>query len=119
MSTGQYAVKVTQSFCSTLSNEVAMVVTDLEDALRIQSGVRIFPNPGNRTFTVQYIASQGSARTTATLSNTLGVEVRTMPLTLANDGWQAVFNTGNLAAGLYFVKITDGHRISVRTWIKE
>jgi hypothetical protein len=112
-SSGQYAVKVTQSFCSTLSDGIAMVVTGIE------SGVRLFPNPGHRTFTVQYVSSQSSTRITATLSSTLGVEVRKMPLTLTSDGWQAVFDTGNLAAGMYFVKITDGHPISVRNWIKE
>jgi hypothetical protein len=119
LSSGQYAVKVTQSYCATLSNEIAVMVTGLENTPVTETGVRLFPNPGNREFTVEYSSNQASSRVTAVLSNTLGIELRTMSLIRVEDRWEANFNTGNLAAGMYFVKITEGQQMTVRTWIKD
>jgi hypothetical protein len=110
---------VTQSFCSALSNEIAVTVTSLENTPGSYKGIRLFPNPGNRAFTVEYVSSQISSQVTAILINALGIELRKMSLSMDGDRWRASFDTGNLAAGLYFVKITQGQQMLVRTWIKE
>jgi hypothetical protein len=116
---GTYTVKVANGSCSVVSNEVAIWVTSLDEPQPTDTGVRIYPNPGQHNFSVEYTSGRPSSSVLVHLCNALGVELMKQPLQLVQDSWQGTFEVNLLPAGVYFIKIVDGQKLMVRPWIKQ
>ncbi|MBC7922854.1 MAG: S8 family serine peptidase [Ferruginibacter sp.] len=114
---GRYAVRVSGEGCQSVSDELAVVITALPGPPT--GAVQLYPNPAGHRCTLEYPLRSPTANVTATLCNAQGQPLRTERLRREGEVLRAVLDVGHLAAGVYFVKITDGGKVTVRALIKE
>jgi hypothetical protein len=70
--------------------------------------VTLFPNPAHAQFSVLVPAVAGATRVQATLLNALGQVVRRQSAASSAQGTRLEFETGNLAAGVYTLRLQAG-----------
>lgn len=105
--------KATETFNSAVYNHtvnVTVLPTALKDYEKLQSSVRLFPNPGNGHFTLQF-ANYKFGDVEVSISDVTGKEVFTKKLTIENT--LAELNL-NVNSGVYFVKITGQYQSLVK-----
>ncbi|MES2731844.1 MAG: S8 family serine peptidase [Bacteroidota bacterium] len=115
--TGKYMVRVNQAGCEITSDEVSIIVTDLDNTSA--NGIELYPNPAQQRFVVKYPISQASSRVTATVYNAMGMELFAQELRAEQQVWHGIFEVAHLSQGVYFIKIMENGKVAVRTWVKE
>jgi hypothetical protein len=94
--TGRYATCV-----ATLSPATGLATT----AAAPLAGLALYPNPAQRTTTVQLPAGLAAGPATLTLLDALGRVVRTTTVALAAGSSQADFDVASLAPGVYALRV--------------
>ncbi|MES2655985.1 MAG: T9SS type A sorting domain-containing protein [Bacteroidota bacterium] len=97
----------------TYSNQVAVNENEL-----VSNGVKIYPNPFNKTLTVD-IASDINTNTTIAITDISGKVISTtlVPVSIGNNT-TTLPNLDLLTAGIYFVKVSNGTKAEVFKVIK-
>jgi hypothetical protein len=76
-------------------------------------GLTVSPNPSNGIFSIQFYVTEVS-NTYITLTNALGQRVYSNSYPDVTGGFSQQINAGNLAAGIYFLKVIVGKQTYVK-----
>jgi hypothetical protein len=74
----------------------------------VAASVGVYPNPATHAFTVAVPAVAGASQVQATLLNSLGQEMARQVVSLPAGGAQLTFSRGQLAAGVYLLRVQAG-----------
>lgn len=110
-------IEVTSSYrCpqppTAISNVITVkVLTGIADA-GSNEDLQVFPNPNNGSFTIR-----GSNYTSSSLQlviiNTLGQVVQTETVMLTKNSFEHTVNLGNMATGIYYLRISSDDKIDI------
>ena len=93
--------------------------TDFTMPLRIgdvSNSMTIYPNPNNGQFNL-LLSGYDAAQVMVNITNTVGQVVFTASIAVDGDNTVQEINLENMAAGTYFVHLTDGQRNDVQTLV--
>ncbi|HYF03606.1 MAG TPA: PKD domain-containing protein [Patescibacteria group bacterium] len=119
-SSGKYKVKVTnENGCSAISDvyEVQEIPNSVyDDKSMIHSGV--WPNPCNETSAITYSLAS-SATVKIRIVNNLGQDIFSQELLKQDKGeYTYQLNCGELASGVYLIRVETGYNVHQRIFIK-
>lgn len=110
-SNGNYAVIVTLNNCSDTSECVSITTVGIKEALSHQQ-VKIYPNPTTQKLIIETALNSGSV----ILYTALGQELQSKTVNL---GQKQILDLGNLANGVYFIKVESEGKHLIERVIKE
>ena len=100
---GNYAVIVKMNSCSDTSTCVNVSITGIEKTTEDNIQLKVFPNPGNGSITIQSI-NEGMY----TIKNESGQTIQTFKLNTSNN---YTINIENLSNGIYFIVGLNGNQM--------
>lgn len=96
-----------------LDNINFISTTDVANASSLFDGIDLYPNPAQNEATVRITASK-SDQVTITLLNTLGQSVQQKNVTVELGVNNVMFDTKDLASGLYYVVVANNDKKNVK-----
>lgn len=111
---GVYKLSFTNQGC-TISTEKQFAVTGVEN---LPEGIQVYPNPVSSKGGVT-IEVAGSDEAFGTLLNALGVSVNSIRFTSGGVKQVATHDFTTESSGIYFVKISQGNKVTVVRIVKE
>jgi hypothetical protein len=101
------------SGCSLASNSIPFVSTATNDVNGSSIGLKVSPNPNDGVFQLQFTMATPD-NTSIILLNTLGQKVYEEDNSNFSGTYNKTINAGNLASGMYVLKILHGNNTYIR-----
>lgn len=116
---GSYYVIVTSNNgCKDQSQSKAFTLVGVDD-VSSSTSVRIFPNPHNGVFTIQFPSNQHNGRTTIEVRDISGKLVYQESLTASAPTVERTIDLTRLSSGVYSLRIVSDATISVHSVIRK
>jgi hypothetical protein len=125
---GKYTVRTTLGKCSSLSGIVEFVMVSSSRTISFEENdqnleteeLKLSPNPTNELLKIQYFTKEITLiEPVFELINTLGMSILSDKLEKTFDQFYTKeINVKDLTTGMYFVRIVDGEKVSVKRFIR-
>jgi hypothetical protein len=109
---GNYKLVVTSQGCS-VSVEKSMIVTGIENQ---SQGVSVYPNPVRGYLTIEV---NGIDEASGEIYNSIGINIANLNFDVNNDSQTATKDFGPFSSGIYFVRVTQGTKVTTTRIVKD
>ena len=111
---GDYTAEVEANYCATISSaKIPVTFTILTVGIDVyEFDYNLYPNPTTEMITVQ---RSNACEATIELYNAMGMHISTYETT----EHQLEINVGSLAVGTYFIRINEGDKSTVKSFVKK
>lgn len=113
---GNYAVRIRLGECDLTSDLI--VLTSAEQAVLVEYGLRIFPNPSPGPLVAEY-ASAHLGELQLDLYDARGAAVAQWQVAKTRESLRVALPVGQLGAGLYFLRLTERGQTIIKKWVVE